>query len=167
MPRFPRLFLSVRALLLASAVVGCGGGGGFVPPDGLVSLTTTSVAPATTGIAYQETLRAVFPHPPGTFSLVEGVLPSGLTLSPESGVLSGYPRQVGTFTFEIAARDGTDPTLPPGRDMTAAEARGRFTLRVARGARGCSRRRRRWSSTAARTRTRSTWRAARPRIGSA
>lgn len=134
MRRLLRIPVSLRALVLASSVVGCGGGGGYARPDDLVSLTTTSVAPATTGVEYATTLHAIFPHPPGTFSVVAGVLPAGLSLSPESGLLSGYPRQVGTFTFDVAARDGTDPTLPPGRDMTAAEARGRFTLTVSRGA---------------------------------
>src|SRR5204863_474462 len=37
------------------------------------------------------------------------------------------------FHFEIGARDGTDLSLPPGRDASYAESRREFTVSVARG----------------------------------
>ena len=37
----------------------------------------------------------------GTWSIVEGVLPDGLTLDPETGVIGGIPTEAGTFTFKV------------------------------------------------------------------
>jgi sugar lactone lactonase YvrE len=41
-----------------------------------------------------------------TWSIVEGVLPVGLTLNPFNGTLSGFPTQSGTFTFVIRVDAG-------------------------------------------------------------
>jgi hypothetical protein len=39
------------------------------------------------------------------YSVASGKLPSGLTLHPHTGVLSGTPRKVGTATFTVRATD--------------------------------------------------------------
>jgi hypothetical protein len=44
-----------------------------------------------------------------TFSVSSGLLPAGLTLDPESGVVSGVPQQVGTASFAITASDQSTP----------------------------------------------------------
>lgn len=45
---------------------------------------------------------------PVTFSVDDGILPPGLTLSP-TGLISGTPTQLGTFTGEIKAHNGIAP----------------------------------------------------------
>jgi hypothetical protein len=137
--------MRVLALALsACAVVGfstsCGGGGGSGGGGNgsLVALTTSSLPPATTGAPYAATFEATFPHPPGVFLVTGGSLPAGLSLDLQTGAVAGYPRQVGTFKFELAARDGPDEVqlggeLPQGRDASFAEARKVFTVDVAQG----------------------------------
>lgn len=130
------LISALAAALAASATsVACGGGGssGGVNTSGLVTIVTAGVPAATTGIAYVAQLEANVPNAPGTFHVVSGLLPPGLELDAATGVISGYPRQVGVFRFEVAARDGVDFSLPPGRDVNFSEARQTFTLNVARG----------------------------------
>ena len=130
--------LVVGVLAVAATSAGCGGGGsggtaGAGNP-GVVSLLTASVPAGTTGVAYATQFAAEFPHDPGTYHVSSGQIPPGLTLDTSTGALNGYPRQTGAFRFEIAARDGVDLSLPPGRDATFAEARRTFALDVARGA---------------------------------
>ncbi len=62
-----------------------------------------------------------------------GRLPTGLELDNLTGAIAGFPRQLGRFNFEISARDGLDPTLPPGRDVTFSEAVKSFSLDVSLG----------------------------------
>ena len=121
------------ALLLALAGCGGGGSGGVGSGVQLVELLTTSTPSGTTGVPYAVTLAASFPHAPGTFSVVGGALPPGLTLDQSTGEIAGYPRAVGNFTFVVGARDGEDKDLPPGRDANYAEDRQSFAISVDRG----------------------------------
>jgi hypothetical protein len=88
---------------------------------------------AVTGEAYAHQFSADFPHEPGFFIVTGGALPTGVTLDAFTGELTGFPRQVGSFTVEIAARDGEDKDLPLGRDVTFAEDRREFEIVVERG----------------------------------
>ena len=67
----------------------------------LPAITTTSLADGTVGEPYNQTLTATGTAPI-TWSLYDGSLPDGLTLSP-AGVISGTPTAAGTFTFIIDA----------------------------------------------------------------
>ncbi len=130
--------LGAGAASLVLALAGCGGGGGGGGPNGaggvqLVDLVTTSIPSGTTGMPYGVTFAATFPHAPGTFSVVGGALPPGLTLDQSTGELVGYPRGVGHFTFVVAARDGEDKDLPPGRDANYAEDHQTFSVDIDRG----------------------------------
>lgn len=128
----PFAVFTVAALTLPA----CGGGGKNpgAGVQGLVTLLTSSIPTGSTGVAYATTFDADFPNPPGKFIVTGGALPPGLTLDANTGVLSGYPRQVGNFSFEIAARDGADTVnLPPDRDATFAEDRKQYALSVSRG----------------------------------
>jgi hypothetical protein len=62
------------------------------------------LAPATVGGAYNHALQVSGGTGPFTFSMAEGILPAGMTLSP-GGVLSGTPTVAGFFTFTIRAMD--------------------------------------------------------------
>ncbi len=113
---------------LASA---CGGGGkGDFTNSSLVTLGTASVPAGATGQPYAAQLTATFPHPPGQFVVSAGRLPPGVELDNLTGAITGFPRQLGRFNFDISARDGLDPTLPPGRDSTFSEAVKSYALDV-------------------------------------
>ena len=114
----------------------CGGGGGGLQGAGgaqLVTLTTTDPAPATTGVAYSQVFDATFPNPPGAFLVTGGHLPAGLALDKDTGAVTGYPRQTGIFDFTLAARDGNDPTMPPGRDENFAQDARQYRMNIALG----------------------------------
>ena len=69
-----------------------------------LSITTTSLANATSGTAYSTTLAATGGQSPYKWSLASGTLPTGMTLN-TSGVLAGPPSQNGTFNFTVSATD--------------------------------------------------------------
>ena len=61
------------------------------------------------GTAYSQTISASGGTSPYTFTVTGGALPPGLSLS-ASGVLSGTPTAVGSFTFTIQAQDSDSLT---------------------------------------------------------
>jgi hypothetical protein len=65
-------------------------------------ITTTTLPNGATGIEYAATLKAT-----GTASIIwsitDGALPNGLSLNTATGVLSGKPATIGTFTFTVKA----------------------------------------------------------------
>jgi subtilisin family serine protease len=61
------------------------------PPPSPPAITTTTLADATNGQSYTQTLAATAGSPPYTWSLDSGALPSGLTLDPATGAISGSP----------------------------------------------------------------------------
>ena len=80
-----------------------------------VTLSPATLAPATAGTAFSQTLTASGGQGPYTFTITTGALPAGVTLSP-GGVLSGTPGATGSFSFTVRA---TDPTGCTGtRDYT-------------------------------------------------
>lgn len=69
---------------------------------------------ATLNAAYSETISAQGGTPAYTFSVTIGSLPTGLSLAPSTGIISGTPTATGTFNFTIkvtdaAAATGTQP----------------------------------------------------------
>lgn len=74
-----------------------------------LAVTGGTLAPATFGVAYSQTLPTTGGIAPFTFSLApnSGPLPSGLTLT--SAGLSGTPSAVGTFSFTVQATDSANP----------------------------------------------------------
>jgi len=128
---FAAVATAIGASLLATA---CGGGGkGDFSNASLVTLNTATVPAGATGREYATQVTADFPHQPGQFILTAGRLPPGLELNNVTGEITGFPRQLGRFNFDISARDGLDPTLPLGRDMTFSEAVKSFAIDVALG----------------------------------
>jgi putative Ig domain-containing protein/FG-GAP repeat protein len=74
-------------------------------PGGPLTITSP-LPPATTGLAYSQTLTASGGTPPYVWSVVSGAPPSGITLS-SAGLLSGTPTQSGTAIFTVTATDST------------------------------------------------------------
>jgi hypothetical protein len=76
-----------------------------VPP---LTITTTSLPTATSGVPYVATLAATGGTVPYSWSVFSGQLPSGLSLS-LGGSLSGTTALIGQFTFTVQATDSSSP----------------------------------------------------------
>ena len=75
--------------------------GNGIPP----SVTTTSLPGAVQSAAYATTLAATGGMAPYRWAVVSGGLPSGLSLDPVDGVISGTPVAAGMSTFTVRAND--------------------------------------------------------------
>lgn len=113
-----------------------------------VTLNPNTLPAATVGATYNQSLAPSGGTAPYTFSLTEGALPAGLSLS-AAGVLSGTPTRSGDFNFTVRATDAsgcaaahaytlniacpaltlTPNTLPDGRAGTAYQQT--FTIAAA------------------------------------
>ena len=74
-----------------------------------LSITTTTLPNAIEGAAYAATLVATGGTAPYSWTVSDGSLPYGLTLSP-SGAITGTPAGPGSATFTAQAIDATSPT---------------------------------------------------------
>ena len=72
-------------------------------------ITTGSLPSGTVNTPYSATLSATGGLPPYTWSVISGVLPNGLTLNTNSGVISGTPTTTGTFNFKVQVSDSESP----------------------------------------------------------
>ncbi len=78
-----------------------------------ISCATITIIPATlpdgvTGTLYDQTLSGSGGTAPYTFAVTGGSLPTGLTLNPTTGQITGTPTVVGTFNFDITATDANN-----------------------------------------------------------
>jgi Dockerin type I domain/Fibronectin type III domain/Putative Ig domain len=85
--------------------------------------TITSAAPpgGTFGTAYNYTVTATG-SPTISFTFTAGALPTGVSLTSATGVLSGTPSAVGTFTGTITASNGTAPDASQSFSIAIAKA---------------------------------------------
>lgn len=74
------------------------------------SITTSSLANATAGIAYTVALQATGGVAPYNWTITTGALPPGLDLSPD-GMISGTPSAGGKFSFTTQVADAGNPPL--------------------------------------------------------
>ncbi|HVM15714.1 MAG TPA: carboxypeptidase regulatory-like domain-containing protein [Egibacteraceae bacterium] len=109
------------------------------------NLSATPPPAGTVGAPYSHQL-AMTTHvsPPPAFTVTDGDLPAGVTLSPE-GLLSGTPTEAGSYTFTVAASSlGMSPpdcplgatgtqSCSPGDPTSVATATRVFTIEVAAG----------------------------------
>jgi hypothetical protein len=84
----------------------------------VLTIVTSSLAPARTGVASTQQLSASGGVPPYGWTLVSGSLPPGLTMS-SSGLISGTPTVAGNYGFTARVMDAA-----------AASVQGTFTLLV-------------------------------------
>jgi Leucine-rich repeat (LRR) protein len=113
------LLLIIGSLLLP---LGCGGNDDPTGPAyATLAVTTTSLPNAAPTVAYSETLVATGGDGTYTWSVTIGSLPTGLSLTTSTGLITGTPSAAGsnTFTVQVASGDGqTDTqqltiTVPP------------------------------------------------------
>ena len=71
-----------------------------------LGINTTSLANGRTGIAYSQTLKASGGSGAYNWSIMDGSLPDGVSLSAKTGGISGMPNKAGTFNFTAQVSDG-------------------------------------------------------------
>jgi hypothetical protein len=83
---------------------GIGSGGGTNPGTGgtAPTITTTALTGGTVGTPYSQILTATG-DTPITWTISSGTLPTGLSLVPTTGVISGTPTTAGAFNFTVKA----------------------------------------------------------------
>src|SRR5664279_5485197 len=77
---------------------------------GPLLITTKALPAGTTSVPYSATLGAAGGTPPYTWTIL-GNLPSGLTLNPSTGVISGTPTASGTSSIEVQVQDSESPPV--------------------------------------------------------
>ena len=145
---------------ITASVGGCSGSRSYTVAIACAgSITLGSLSNPTAGVAYSGSI-AVSPAGSYTFSLVQGNLPSGLTLNPSTGAITGLVTVAGTYNFTIKADAGngcsgsqsytlvvgcptitiSPATLPNGttgtsyaQTVTAAPATGSYSFAVSSG----------------------------------
>src|SRR5471030_1893101 len=84
--------------------------------QGKLQITTLTLPSGTVGVPYSQALSATGGQPPYTWSVPRnsGVLPAGLTININTGIISGTPQTNGTSAFTARVRDnaGTTATQP-------------------------------------------------------
>jgi hypothetical protein len=78
------------------------------PPK--IAIATESLAEATAGTSYTESLVATGGTAPYSWSIASGSLPPGTYLSPETGGIYGTPSAPGEYTFTATVTDSSSPT---------------------------------------------------------
>jgi hypothetical protein len=78
------------------------------PPPTPLTVSSSTLAAATFGTAYSQTLAATGGSPAYTWSVSSGSLPPGLSLA-SSGAISGTPTQGGAFAFTASVIDSGSP----------------------------------------------------------
>jgi arylsulfatase A-like enzyme len=66
-----------------------------------LAITTRRLAKGMVGVKYQDAVEVWGARPPYTWTIEEGELPRGVRLDPETGVLSGKPKERGNFKLVI------------------------------------------------------------------
>jgi hypothetical protein len=105
-------FRLLLGLLISGLFVACGGGGSN-PPANPLSVTTTSLSPGQTAVAYSATLSATGGTAPYSWSVKSGSLPAGLSLS-TAGAISGTPTAAGASSFVAQVTDSKSSAASSG-----------------------------------------------------
>jgi putative Ig domain-containing protein len=87
----------------------------------VLSIGTTDLPDATTGVSYSRTLAAVGGRPEFTWIVESGALPPGLSLA-QGGSISGTPSTAGTFNFVAKVTDANSNSATRGLTLIVRSA---------------------------------------------
>jgi len=74
-----------------------------------ITISPAGLPSATKSLAYHTVLEASGGVEPYLWSITSGALPSGLSLAPSSGMITGMPTTTGTSAFTVAVSDSESP----------------------------------------------------------
>jgi hypothetical protein len=80
-----------------------------IAPVTPLSIVSSALASATTGVSYTQSLQATGGTPAYLWTITSGSLPTGLTLAATTGTISGTPSAAGTSTFTASLTDNGSP----------------------------------------------------------
>jgi Putative Ig domain/Bacterial Ig domain len=81
-----------------------------IDPGPLGVIDTGALTAGATGVTYAYQLRGTGGTPPYTWAVNSGTLPTGLTLNPTTGAITGKPTVPGPYDFVIKITDSTSAT---------------------------------------------------------
>lgn len=93
-----------------------------------VQITTSSLPNGQVQVAYSATLQATGGTTPYTWSVSNGSLPAGLTLTGSSGAISGTPSTAGTSSFTIQVADSAGNKASAGFSIDITTGTGGGTM---------------------------------------
>jgi subtilisin family serine protease len=99
-----------------------------LPTAAPLAVTTTALPTGSVGVAYSTTLAAAGGQAPYRWRIVAGGIHPGLTLSPDTGTISGTPSSGGTYdvTFQVIDAGGRLASQAFKLDVTTVPAPGPF-----------------------------------------
>ena len=74
-----------------------------------LAITTTSLSGGTANVSFSSSLNATGGTTPYTWSITSGTLPTGLSLAPATGTISGTPTASGTSNLTFKVADSSSP----------------------------------------------------------
>jgi putative Ig domain-containing protein len=93
-----------------------------------LTITTSSLPSATDGVGYSNALQASGGTPNYAWTITSGSLPTGLTLAPTTGMISGMPVTSGTSNFTATVSDNGNPMQTKSAAMTLVVAGSSLTI---------------------------------------
>ena len=110
--------ISAGATTISATLAGVTGNTVLTVQSAPLAIGTTSLPNGIVNVAYTATLMASGGTLPYTWSIVDGSLPPGLTLSPSSGDITGTPTAVGTFSFTVQVMDAGNPVQTATKSLS-------------------------------------------------
>ena len=110
--------ISTGATTISATLAGVVGSTTLTVQAAPLVITTMSLPNGVSNTVYTTTLAASGGIIPYNWSMISGTLPSGLTLNPSSGVISGKPTAAGTFSFTVQVSDAGSQTATKTLNIT-------------------------------------------------